>query len=214
MPTLKSIEAQYRGDVDQCLMECLTLWLQRKDNARLPSWISLASALNEIDEKAVFEKIIEISKTIELVIIIVQYFVDKQLTDPASQILQKYSDRLSQVTLPVQLCQQLLTEKVITKEVLDEIKAFGHHLVNGSFRALRYTVCRDHNQLCIFAAILLKSEDTISIATDIISDYSKPLILYFTYCYISLDQVFPSSPLVSNLNNTTTAGNYLFNNSD
>ena len=61
MPTLKSIEAQYKGNVDQCLLECLTLWLQRKDNARLPSWISLASALNEIDEKAVFEKIIEIS---------------------------------------------------------------------------------------------------------------------------------------------------------
>ena len=111
------------------------------------------------------------------------------------------------------MCQLLLTEKVITKEVLDEIKSFGHHLVNGSFRALCYTVCRDRNQLCIFAAILLKSEDTFSIATDIISDYSKPLILYFTYCYISLDQVFPRSPLVSNLNNTT-AGNYLFNNSD
>ena len=111
------------------------------------------------------------------------------------------------------MCQQLLTEKVITKEVLDEIEALGYHLVNGSFRALRYTVCRDCNQLCIFAAILLKSEDTVSIATDIISDYSKPLILYFTYCYISLDQVFPRSPLVSNLNNTTT-GNYLFNNSD
>ena len=62
MPTLESIEVQYRGDVDRCLMKCLTLWLQKKDNARLPSWISLASALNEIDEKAVSEKIIEISK--------------------------------------------------------------------------------------------------------------------------------------------------------
>ena len=62
MPTLKSIEAQYKGDVDQCLLECLTLWLKRKDNAQLPSWISLASALRQIDEKPVSENIIEISK--------------------------------------------------------------------------------------------------------------------------------------------------------
>ena len=62
MPTLKDIESQYRGDVDRCLMECLTLWLQKKDKARPPSWILLASALYQIDEKPISEKIIEISK--------------------------------------------------------------------------------------------------------------------------------------------------------
>ena len=100
-------------------------------------------------------------------------FIDYQLTDPACQILQKYRNKLSQVTLPVQLCQLLLTEKVITKEVLDEIKALGCHFVNGSFRALRYTVRRDHNKLRIFASILLKSEDTVTIANEIFNDYSK-----------------------------------------
>ena len=62
MPTLEDIEEKHRGDVDRCLMKCLTLWLQKKDNARPPSWISLASALYQIDEKAASEKIIEISK--------------------------------------------------------------------------------------------------------------------------------------------------------
>ena len=62
MPSLESIEDKHRGDVDRCLMKCLTLWLQKADNARLPSWVSLASALRQIDEIAVSEKIIEISK--------------------------------------------------------------------------------------------------------------------------------------------------------
>ena len=92
------------------------------------------------------------------------------MSDPCSQILQRYSDRLSQVVVPAEL---LYTEGVITKETFDEVESLGGYLVNGTFRALRSTVYKDHNMLKKFASILLRSEDTVSLANDIIKDYGK-----------------------------------------
>ena len=94
----------------------------------------------------------------------------KELSDPCSQILQRYSDRLSQIVVPAEL---LYTEGVITKEMFDELESLGGYLVNGAFRALRSTVYKDHNMLKVFASTLLKSEATVSIGNNIIKDYGK-----------------------------------------
>ena len=43
--TLESIQMQYREDVEQCLTESLTAWLQSRDSATAPSWRTVAEAL-------------------------------------------------------------------------------------------------------------------------------------------------------------------------
>ena len=53
MTTLKNIEEQYGKDVNRCLLECLTLWLQRVDKVDEkggPTWDTLATALGKIEE--------------------------------------------------------------------------------------------------------------------------------------------------------------------
>ena len=75
MPSLETIEDKYKGDTERCLMKCLTLWLQKSDSARLPSWVTLANALRQIDEKAVSEKIIEMSKQVKVIFYVKVIFV-------------------------------------------------------------------------------------------------------------------------------------------
>ena len=60
--TLKAIEAEHRGNLDRCLLECLTKWLQKADNVRVPTWATLASALRQINQKVAADMIIEMSK--------------------------------------------------------------------------------------------------------------------------------------------------------
>ena len=58
--TLHSIEAQYHGDVDRCLLECLLYWLKRSDNVVNkggPHWISLISSLRGIGENSVADEL-------------------------------------------------------------------------------------------------------------------------------------------------------------
>ena len=54
MDTLKTIEAQYGKDVSRCLLECLSLWLQRVDKVDErggPNWDTLANALSKVGER-------------------------------------------------------------------------------------------------------------------------------------------------------------------
>ena len=61
--TLDDIEAKNRGDVDQCLLDCLTKWLQKCDNVKAPPSLAiLANALRQIDQTASADVVIEISK--------------------------------------------------------------------------------------------------------------------------------------------------------
>ena len=64
-PTLSTIKANHRDDVESCLQECLTLWLSKADKVTEsggPTWDSLASALNKLGENATADKITEFSK--------------------------------------------------------------------------------------------------------------------------------------------------------
>ena len=56
--TLREIEANERGNIDNtanCLQNCITAWLNRRDsveNNGIPSWATLANALEKIGQKS------------------------------------------------------------------------------------------------------------------------------------------------------------------
>ena len=60
--TLKAIKVEHKDDIGSCLLECLTKWLQKADNVKVPTWATLASALHQINQKAAADMIIEMSK--------------------------------------------------------------------------------------------------------------------------------------------------------
>ena len=101
------------------------------------------------------------------------YLLTDELSTPACQMLQKHSDRISPLILPVEIVQMLYTEKVISKETLDEVNRLGGVLGDGPLRALCTTVYEDPSKLKLFASVLLKSEQTIPIAKDILKEYGK-----------------------------------------
>ena len=88
-------------------------------------------------------------------------------------MLQKQSDQLSQLTLPVEIVHMLYAEEVITKETLNEVKRLGRVLGDGPLRALCSTVYKDPCKLKLFANILLKFEETVTIAKNLLNDYCK-----------------------------------------
>ena len=128
----------------------------------------------------------------------------REYSNPACQILQKYSDRLSQVSVPFEL---LYTEGVITRETSEEIEMLGGYLINGPLRSLRNAVYKDHDLLKRFASILLKSEDTVSLAQDILDDYSRFNIKWLTVNFYNiLDQIFLTQATPPS-SSATTSGN-------
>ena len=92
-------------------------------------------------------------------------------------MLQKHSDKILPLNLPVEIVQMLYTERVISKETLDEVNRLGGILGDGSLRALCTTVYEDPGKLKLFASILLKSEQTVPIARDLLKEYGNFLIL-------------------------------------
>ena len=60
--TLEAIETKHRGDANRCLLECLTKWLQKVDNARVPTMKVLADALHRINQETAADAITEKSK--------------------------------------------------------------------------------------------------------------------------------------------------------
>ena len=88
-------------------------------------------------------------------------------------MLQKHSDRISPLTLPVEIVQMLYTERVISKETLDEVTRLGGVLGDGPLRALCTTVYEDHGKLKVLANVLMKSEQTLLVAKDILKEYGK-----------------------------------------
>ena len=62
-PTLDSINDKYKEDPSRCLRECLSKWLQQADEVQQPSFVTLASALRQVDCKPAADKAIETSKS-------------------------------------------------------------------------------------------------------------------------------------------------------
>ena len=88
-------------------------------------------------------------------------------------MLQKHTDWFLPLTLPVEIVNMLYTERVISKETLDEVNRLGGVLGDGPLRALCTTVYEQPNKLKIFASVLLKSEQTVVIAKDILKEYGN-----------------------------------------
>ena len=174
-PTLSDIRAKYRDDPESCLQECLTLWLSKADKVTEsggPTWDSLASALNKLGDIATADKIKEFSKYFIIGLHNLLLTTEESFT-PACQMLQQHTDRLSPLILPVEIVQMLYEERVISKETLDEVNRLGSVLGEGPLRALCTTVSKDPNILKVFASVLLKSEETVQIAKDILKEYGK-----------------------------------------
>ena len=175
--TLKDIEANHKDDVGKCLQECLILWLNKTDKvaeSEGPTWNSLSDALHKIEEKFAAEKIMAFSDDgcVGKYHLLFSSFLIEFSTPPC-QMLQKHTDRLSSLTLPVEIVQMLHTERVISKETLDEVNRLGDVLGDGPLKTLCTTVYEDPNKLKKFASILLKSEEVLEIAQDILQEYSK-----------------------------------------
>ena len=59
-PTLKKIDREQHGRINDCIMEMLSAWLQQEDivsQEGIPSWSTLKDALNKIGEKELADKI-------------------------------------------------------------------------------------------------------------------------------------------------------------
>ena len=102
---------------------------------------------------------------------------------PACQILQKHFESLSQLILPLNVVQTLYKEGVIS-----ELQKVGGSLTTRQLRELHDKVLKDHNQLAIFANILVLSEKTVEIGVAILNEYRKcsllnELYISCTYCF-------------------------------
>ncbi|XP_019859490.1 PREDICTED: uncharacterized protein LOC109587707 [Amphimedon queenslandica] len=152
--TLKAIESANKGDLSNCLRECLAKWLTEGSDHTLV-WQTLANALRGMN--ALFA-----SNNIR-----------KTMADPVSEILQCYIGRLAQVVLTEESVDLLHTEGLISKDTLTEVKSCGYSLVGHPMLLILSAVAEDHSKLCILASILMKSKEVVSLASDIIMEYEK-----------------------------------------
>lgn len=73
----------------------------------------------------------------------------------------------------MEVIQLLYTEKVISKELYNNVMKSGCFLTNDLLTALHTTVSKDPSQLRVFVSILLHSKKTVLIANEILKDYRK-----------------------------------------
>ena len=95
---------------------------------------------------------------------------------PACQILQKHFENLSHLILPLIVVQTLYKEGVIS-----ELQKVCGSVTTRQLRELHYKVLKDHNQLAIFANILVLSEKTVEIGVAILNEYRKCSLLNELY---------------------------------
>ena len=116
--------------------------------------------------------------------IFIKLVANKEFT---SQILQKHSEKLSQLSVSMEVAHRLYTEDVTSKVTLDQIEKSGGLLAGDPLHALSNKVTESPNKLRIFASVLLQSEDTAHLANDILKEYGKWFIfdrktfLYYIY---------------------------------
>lgn len=107
-------------------------------------------------------------------------FADEE-TKIASQILHTHSEKLSQHVLSVDAIHMLYTERLISKDTLDEVKRLGRVMVGGPLIALREAVSKNPKHLRVFTSILLRSTQSVPIARDILKHYGKNFLLNKIY---------------------------------
>ena len=103
------------------------------------------------------------------------------MSTTASQMLQKYLDRLSKVQFPMQIFHILYMERVVAKQTFDEANKSEDVLAEDCFCALRDVVSEDHYKIKVLGSVLLKFEQTVLIGKDILKEYGK--------CWINLETI-------------------------
>ncbi|XP_019857465.1 PREDICTED: uncharacterized protein LOC109585783 [Amphimedon queenslandica] len=107
--TLDSIEANHSKDVHRCLMECLSKWLQKADEAVSPTYNSLLTAAHFLAE-ATAEKM--------------KVKIDQKDINRALTIFDKYYSKLLQsLSDPETMAYKLHKEGVFEQEVLERIES-------------------------------------------------------------------------------------------
>lgn len=106
------------------------------------------------------------------VIIFIKLVANKEFTN---QILQKHSEKLSQLSVSMKVSHTLYTEEVISKVTLHQIEESGGLLANDTLGALSKTITESPNKLRVFVSVLLQSEDldTVHVANDILKEYGR-----------------------------------------
>ena len=92
------------------------------------------------------------------------------MVDPASQLLQHYSSRISLAIISEESVDLLHTEGLISVETLVQVKSCGCSLLDDAMREIYTAISDDHNKLRAFANILFKTQDSISIANELLND--------------------------------------------
>ena len=119
------------------------------------------------------------------------------MVDPASQLLQHYSSRISLAILSEESVDLLHTEGLISVETLVQVKSCGCSLLDDTMREIYTAVSDDHNKLRAFANILFKTKDTISIANELLNDCGESITKIGNNTINSIDEVTPMSDSMS-----------------
>ena len=90
--------------------------------------------------------------------------------DPASQLLQYYSCKISQVVLSEESVDLLHSEGLISDKTAAKVKGCGYLLLSDTMREIYAVVAEDHNKLRAFANILYKTKNAVNIANDLLDD--------------------------------------------
>ena len=168
---LKSIEKDKDSNSTR-LRESLGVWLSSNS---VCTWEMLASALEELDRAAaehIRKKCIIINYACVYVINDVNLIIDG---DPASQIFQSYSTRISKVVFNSISIQLLYTEGLIMEESQKKIEGCRGFLVADVIKEILSNVVEDHSKL-IKLGDILKSKEGAPFADDMLKDCMYSLI--------------------------------------
>ena len=161
--TLDSIESQHGKDISRCLMECLSSWLNKVDKVAEKggtTWDTLAIALKKIEETVSSDNISEYINIISEI----SYNV------VAGQILQRHSEKLLQASFEIHV---LCAEKMITKVTYRRLEILSAaERQSEVLKAIHVEVLKSHVTLKGLVKVLIRSEETISLAKLIIDEYS------------------------------------------
>ena len=177
--TLDTIKANHPQDTRQCLIECLSKWLERADGVgskRGATWDSLSDALRSMDEIAVADKLDQESELSVLVFIVCIFCIERPQVLALSIFDKHYSLLSESLSDPVSVARLLNAEHVISSQVVDSVEAESRSTLNqrqSLLSALREAIQANHTCLQSFAIVLLKVTGNVQLGQVIFNNYGE-----------------------------------------
>lgn len=131
--------------------------------------------------------------------------IDHTVSDPASGVFQRYSVRLSGVSISEESVDLLCTERLISNESRTRVESVGGFLLGDTLREIRTSITEDHNKLRTLGDLLLKSDEAKTIGQDILRECGNNKFTLYLNNDFYLDMAFsdtvidsrePDSPIV------------------